>query len=66
MYRTISRLLMTLTLAALAGIGDATADETMTPLERVASTPKGELKSPIRTSPASPSKAISYSASIFA
>jgi len=35
-----------LTLAALAGTESAAADETMTPLERVASAPKGELKSP--------------------
>jgi mono/diheme cytochrome c family protein len=46
MYRTIGRLLMTLILATLAGTGNAVADETMTPLERVASAPKGELKSP--------------------
>jgi mono/diheme cytochrome c family protein len=46
MYRTISRLLMTLILAGLVGTGSAAADETMTPLERVASAPKGELKSP--------------------
>ena len=46
MYRTVGRVLITLTLAALAGTESAAADETMTPLERVASTPKGELKSP--------------------
>jgi mono/diheme cytochrome c family protein len=37
---------MTVILAALAGTESAAADETMTPLERVASAPKGELKSP--------------------
>ena len=46
MYRTVGRVLITLTLAALAGTESAAADETMTPLERVASAPKGELKSP--------------------
>jgi mono/diheme cytochrome c family protein len=34
------------TLAAPPGGGDVTAAEIMTPLERVASTPKGQLKSP--------------------
>jgi hypothetical protein len=37
---------MVLTLAALAGGGVVTAAETMTPSERAASTPKGQLKSP--------------------
>jgi mono/diheme cytochrome c family protein len=44
MYKTVGGILMVLTLAALAG--DVTAAEIMTPLERVASSPKGELKSP--------------------
>jgi mono/diheme cytochrome c family protein len=35
-------------LAAPTGGGKVTAAETMTPLERVASTPKGQLKSPYR------------------
>ena len=33
-------------LAALVGGGEATAAEVMAPLQRVASTPKGQLKSP--------------------
>jgi mono/diheme cytochrome c family protein len=37
---------MVLTLAALAGGGVVTAAGTMTPLERAASTPKGQLNSP--------------------
>ena len=37
---------MTLIVAAVIGGGDAGAAETMTPLERLASTPKGQLKSP--------------------
>ena len=36
---------MVLTLAALTGGGVVAAEQTMTPMERVASTPKGELKS---------------------
>lgn len=39
-----SRLVMTLILAAPAGTQDVAADESMTPLEGVASTPKGELR----------------------
>ena len=37
---------MLLTLAALAGGGVVTAAEIMTPLERAASTPTGQLNSP--------------------
>jgi hypothetical protein len=37
---------MVLTLATPTGGGDVTAAEIMTPLQRVASTPKGQLKSP--------------------
>ena len=37
---------MTLIVAAAIGDGHAGAAETMTPLERLASTPKGQLKSP--------------------
>lgn len=41
------RTLMALALTALAtGGGEGAAAETMTPLERVASTPKGQLKNP--------------------
>jgi hypothetical protein len=46
MHRTVGGSLMVLTLAALAGGGVVTAAETMTPLERAASTPKGLLNSP--------------------
>jgi mono/diheme cytochrome c family protein len=46
MPKTLGRALFTLLLAALVGGGDAGAAETMTPLQRVASTPKGQLKSP--------------------
>jgi mono/diheme cytochrome c family protein len=46
MYRTVGGILMVLTLAALTGGSDVTAAEIMTPLEREASTPKGQLKSP--------------------
>ena len=46
MHRAVGGILMVLTLAAPTGGGDATAAETMTPLEQVASTPKGQLKSP--------------------
>ena len=46
MHRTVGGSLMVLTLAALAGGGVVTAAETMTPLERAASTPKGQLNSP--------------------
>jgi len=37
---------MVLTLAALTGGGVVAAEQTMTPMERVASTPKGQLKNP--------------------
>lgn len=46
MHRTVSGILIGLVVAALAGGGDVAAGETMTPMERVASTPKGQLKSP--------------------
>ena len=46
MQSTISRILVGLILAALAGAGHSAANETMTPLERVASAPKGDLKNP--------------------
>jgi mono/diheme cytochrome c family protein len=46
MHSTINRILVGLLLAALAGADPSAANETMTPLERVASTPKGGLKSP--------------------
>jgi hypothetical protein len=42
MQRTVSEVM----LAARAGGGEATATEIMTPLQRAASTPKGQLKSP--------------------
>ena len=45
-YVTVAGILMTLTLTAQTGGGDITAREIMTPLERAASTPKGQLKSP--------------------
>ena len=45
-YRTIAGILMVLTLAAPTGSGVVAAEQTVTPMERVASTPKGELKSP--------------------
>ena len=46
MHRTVGGILVVLTLAAPTGGGEVTAAETMTPLERLASTPKGQLKSP--------------------
>ena len=46
MQSTISRILVGLILAALAGAGPSAANETITPLERVASAPKGDLKNP--------------------
>jgi mono/diheme cytochrome c family protein len=46
MSRTIGGILMTLIVAAGIGGGHVGAAETMTPLERLASTPKGQLKSP--------------------
>jgi mono/diheme cytochrome c family protein len=44
-YATVLLLLSALTVTPLTG-GEAIAAETMTPLERVASTPKGQLKNP--------------------
>ena len=44
--RTISGILLGLIVAASTGSGDVAAGEAMTPLDRVASTPKGQLKSP--------------------
>ena len=47
MHRTVGGILVVLTLTGPIGGGEVTAAaETMTPLERVASTPKGQLKSP--------------------
>jgi mono/diheme cytochrome c family protein len=46
MHRTMVGILMGLIIAALAPGSDVAAGETMTPLERLASTPKGQLKSP--------------------
>jgi mono/diheme cytochrome c family protein len=46
MPNSLSGVLLSLLLGALIGAGDADAAETMTPLQRVASTPKGQLKSP--------------------
>ena len=46
MHRTVGGILVVLMLAAPTGGGKVTAAEIMTPLERVASTPKGQLKSP--------------------
>ena len=43
MHRTVGGILVVLTLAAPTGGGKVTAAETMTPLERLASTPKGQL-----------------------
>ena len=43
---TISKILIGLILAVLVRVGPSVADEVMTPLQRVASTPKGELKNP--------------------
>ena len=45
MSRRINGILLGVTVAALIG-GHVAAAETMTPLERVASTPRGQLKSP--------------------
>ena len=44
----IGGILIVLTLAAPTGDSEVTAAETMTPLERLASTPKGQLNSPYR------------------
>ena len=46
MHRPVGGILIVLTLAALTGGGKVTAAESTTPLGRVASTPKGQLKSP--------------------
>ncbi len=46
MHRPVGWLLIVLILAAPTGGGEVTAAEIMTPLDRVASTPKGQLKSP--------------------
>ena len=46
MLKTLSAVLPIVLLAAPIGGGDASAAESMTPLQRVASTPKGQLKSP--------------------
>jgi hypothetical protein len=46
MQRTISGILIVLIVAASTGSGDVAAGEAMTPLERLASTPKGQLKNP--------------------
>ena len=48
MHRTVDGILVVLMLAAPTAGGKVTAAEIMTPLERVASTPKGQLKSPYR------------------
>jgi mono/diheme cytochrome c family protein len=46
MYRTIGGILAGLIITTLIGSGDVAAGGTMTPMERVANTPKGQLKSP--------------------
>jgi mono/diheme cytochrome c family protein len=46
MAKTLSEALFILLLAALISGEESAAAETMTPLQRVASTPKGQLKSP--------------------
>lgn len=46
MHRTVSRVLLGLTIAAFPVCGNGAAEETMTPMERVLSTPKGQLKNP--------------------
>jgi mono/diheme cytochrome c family protein len=46
MQRTISGILIGLILAAPTGGGGVAAGEIKTPMERVASTPKGQLKNP--------------------
>ena len=47
MHCTVGGILVVLTLTGPIGSGEVTAAaETMTPLERVASAPKGQLKSP--------------------
>src|SRR5262245_63770552 len=48
MHRTVGGTLAVLMLAAPTGGGEVTAAEPVTPLERLASTPKGQLKSPYR------------------
>lgn len=44
--REIGGILVSVIIVAAAGGGDVAVGQTMTPLERVASTPKGELKNP--------------------
>ena len=46
MAKTFVSVLMGLVIAALTGVGDVAAEDRMTPLDRVASTPKGQLKNP--------------------
>jgi mono/diheme cytochrome c family protein len=46
MAKTMGGMLSGLIIAALIGSGDVSAEDTMTPLDRVASTPKGQLKNP--------------------
>ena len=41
-----TRLILQMVIAMLTGISNSSASDTLTPLQRVASTPKGELKSP--------------------
>ena len=50
MQKTRVRLLVSLALAILAGVGEVSARVTLTPLELVGSTPRGELKNPYSTS----------------
>ena len=44
--KTIAKILMGLIIAALTGVGGVPAEDTTTPLDRVATTPKGQLKNP--------------------
>src|SRR5262245_4659473 len=46
MHRIVGGILFVLTMAELTGGGEVLAAQIMTPLERVAITPKGQLKSP--------------------
>ncbi len=46
MHAAVSGTLIGLTLVASTTVGDAALAESMTPMQRVASTPKGQLKSP--------------------
>jgi len=48
--KTRIRLLVSLALAILAGVGEVSARVTLTPLELVGSTPRGELKNPYSAS----------------